>query len=205
MVRIEVKENIDHYMPSQDEITLMEDILNLVSVIFDKATRWYDTREAYQSICSGLPAMVVWEEPDGTHYTHVWADVQGCEVQVEVGLDITQIISRQTFRYGKPFERGKMIEGIVDFEHLKKAKTEKKRHREEEEDFDYDVFLTKTTMPKPEVREEETQPDYVEEERRRFIELQRNLEYARRYQEDFGTESTEMTEEAAWRQYFYDR
>lgn len=204
MVRTEVKENIDHYLPSQDEITLMEDILNLVSVIFDKETRWYDTREAYQCICSGLPAMVVWEEPDGTHYTHVWADVQGCEVQVRVGLDITQIISRQTFRYDKPFEYGKMIEGTVDFEHLRKAKPEKKRHREEE-DFDYDVFLTKTTMPKPEACEEEVQPDYAEEERQRFIELQRNLEYARRYKEDFGTESIEMTEEAAWRKYFYDR
>ena len=204
MVRTEVKENIDHYLPSQDEITLMEDILNLVSVIFDKETRWYDTREAYQCICSGLPAMVVWEEPDGTHYTHVWADVQGCEVQVRVGLDITQIISRQTFRYDKPFEYGKMIEGVVDFEHLRKAKTEKKRHREEE-DFDYYVFLTKTTMPKPEACEEEVQPDYAEEERQRFIELQRNLEYARRYKEDFGTESIEMTEEAAWRKYFYDR
>lgn len=201
--RSEIRDNIDHYQPSQDEITLMEDIVNLVSVTFNSDARWYDVKEAYRCIFGGYAAMVVWEETDGTHYTHVWADIIEMEIQVKIGLNILEIVTTQNFKYDRPFERGRIVDEIIDFNHLKrKDKGQKRMYRENNaDDFDYDVFLHKTTFPEREVQEESTH--YVDEEYNRYLELRRNLQYAESFKEQFGTDSIEMSEEAAYTRYFF--
>lgn len=206
----QIRDDIEHYLPSQDEIRLMEDILNLTGVIFNCEPRWPDIQEAYRCIFAGYAAMIVWDEADGTYYTHSWAEVKETEVEVRIGKDILTLATTQTFRYDHVFARGHFIEEKVDFERLKyhaQGKKKSYRNKNEEEDFDYDVFLHKTTMQQPDevARAEDEAREYFEVEQERYWELQRNLEYVRSYREMFGTDSTEMTEEAAYDRYFWGR
>ena len=51
----QIRDDIEHYLPSQDEIRLMEDILNLTGVIFNCEPRWPDIQEAYRCIFAVRP------------------------------------------------------------------------------------------------------------------------------------------------------
>ena len=50
MRRREVEDNIDHYLPSQDEIALAEDTLNLINLVCNCNARWKDLREMYSRL-----------------------------------------------------------------------------------------------------------------------------------------------------------
>lgn len=47
MKQWEVEENIEHYLPSQDEIILAEDTLNLINLVCNCNAHWKDLKEMY--------------------------------------------------------------------------------------------------------------------------------------------------------------
>lgn len=218
----EIEKNIEHYKPSHDEIVLAEDALNLINVVCNCEARWSDYKEAYAHLPYGWAAMAIWEEKGEQYYTCAWAEINGTEVNVSVGINILEIVTKQVFYYDKPFEHGKIVNEVVDFDNLdKQDNTDKEVVEEnnseesiwidvdsyeetsddEEDDFDYDVFLHKTTFPKKETVE--VQNNYVDEEYERYLQYQRNLQYARSFKEQFGTDSIEMNEEVAHTRYFF--
>ena len=130
----QVEENIDHYMPSQDEILLAEDALHLICLKFHCLAEWQDLKEMYARLPYGAVAMAVWEEEDGTYYTHAWAQIDGATVKISIGLNILEVVETQTYTYDKPFEHGELVKEKVNFEQLQVVK---KKPSDKEEINDY--------------------------------------------------------------------
>ena len=61
MKQWEVEENIEHYLPSQDEIILAEDTLNLINLVCNCNAHWKDLKEMYARLSYGCVAMAVWQ------------------------------------------------------------------------------------------------------------------------------------------------
>ena len=208
----QVEENIDHYMPSQDEILLAEDALHLICLKFHCFAEWQDLKEMYARLPYGAVAMAIWEEEDGTHYTHAWAQIDNATVKISIGLNILEVVETQTYTYDKPFEHGELVKEKVNFEQLqvvKKKPSDKEEindwqqnyyddseQQEEEDDFDTRFNALFYGNSDEEEEEEEKQP--VQEERPdRIAEFIRDMQYAKSFKEQFGTDSTEITEETA--------
>ena len=213
----EVEENIEHYLPSQDEIILAEDTLNLINLVCNCNAHWKDLKEMYARLSYGCVAMAVWQEDGEEYYTHAWTEIQGSEVKVSVGVNILEVATRQVFRYEKPFEHGKLVAGTVDFESLRRDEQKKEeetvpefyeRDMQEAEEDDFDKRLNAALLYGEPDTEEEEEPEEetqskVEEAPDRFAEYLEDLQYAKSFKEQFGTDSTEMNEETASTKFYF--
>ena len=213
MRRREVEDNIDHYLPSQDEIALAEDTLNLINLVCDCNARWKDLKEMYSRLPYGCVAMAIWKEDGEEYYTHAWTEINGSEVTVSVGVNILEVATRQVFRYDKPFEHGQIVSENVDFDSLRKdEKMEKEEviefyeyevpEVEEPEEDDFDAKFNAALYGEPHNEEaseqmEDYQNSIAEETPNRYMEYIKDMQYAKSFKEQFGTDSIEMNEEIA--------
>ena len=189
MKQWEVEENIEHYLPSQDEIILAEDTLNLINLVCNCNAHWKDLKEMYARLSYGCVAMAVWQEDGEEYYTHAWTEIQGSEIKVSVGVNILEVATRQVFRYEKPFEHGKLVAGTVDFESLRRDEQKKEDETvsefyesdmQEAEEDDFDKRLNAALLyGEPDTEEEEEPeeetPSKVEEAPDRFAEYLEDL------------------------------
>lgn len=221
MKQYDVEKNIDYYQPSYDEILLAEDTLDLIGFIFNCKAKWKNMKEMYARLSYGCVAMAVWEADGEEYYTHAWTKISGSEVAVSIGANILEVVTEQVFKYDKPFEHGQLIEEVVDFDNLTSIKeemacdetnedfvylTETDCYEEEQEEDDFNKVFDSVFNLNPDndcVIQNDSQNSYSDRAHDRYMEYMRDLQYAKSFKEQFGTDSTEMNEEVANTKFFF--
>lgn len=98
------------YYPSQDEIRLLQDILDFISLINDADAQWMCKDEYidifYISLREGSIVDAKWERDGETYTICAWVEINNDTIDVYIGNRQKEVAIKQVFKNYHPFKYG---------------------------------------------------------------------------------------------------